>query len=54
MHLITNALAGALIGLEGMLKGTWRLSYRPSTLCCRDRRSGAPCVMAEPKAQGLL
>ena len=54
MSFVTNALAGELFGLEEILDGIWRLSYRRSALCFLDLRSGAPRVMAEPEAEDLL
>jgi hypothetical protein len=54
MSFVTNALAGELVGLEEILDGIWRLSYRRSALCFLDLRSGAPRVMAEPEAEDLL
>ncbi len=48
MSFVTNALAGQLVGLEEILDGIWRLSYRRSGLCLLDLRSGTPRVMAEP------
>jgi transposase InsO family protein len=54
MSFVTNALAGELVGLEEILDGIWRLSYRRSPLCFLDLRSGAPRVMAGPEAEDLL
>jgi hypothetical protein len=54
MSFVTNALAGELVGLEEILDGIWRLSYRRSALCFLDLRSGTPRVMAEPEAEDLL
>ena len=54
MSFVTNALAGELVGLEELLDGIWRLSYRRSALCFLDLWSGAPRVIAEPEAKDLL
>jgi hypothetical protein len=54
MAFITNALAGEMVGLEEIVDGIWRLSYRRSALCFLDLRSGSPRVMAEPEAEDLL
>jgi hypothetical protein len=54
MAFITNALHGELVGLEEILDGMWRLSYRRSALCFLDARSGPPIVMADPEAKELL
>jgi|GEM_PF-1108258 len=54
MPLITNALHGELMGLEEIVDGIWRLSYRRSALCFLDLQSGSPRVMAEPEAEDLL
>lgn len=54
MAFITNALAGEMVGLEEIVDGIWRLSYRRSALCFLDLRSGSPRVMAEPEADDLL
>jgi len=40
MAFITNALHGEVVGLEEIVDGIWRLSYRMSALCFLDVKSG--------------
>jgi len=51
---ISTALAGETVGLEEILDGIWRLSYRRSALCFLDLRSGSPRVLVEPETEDLL
>lgn len=54
MAFITNAPYGELVGLEKIVDGTWRLSFRRSGLCFLDLRPGSPRVIAEPEAEDPL
>jgi len=54
MAFTATALHGELVGLEEILDGIWRLSYRRTTLRFLDLRSRSPRVMAEPEAEELL
>jgi transposase InsO family protein len=51
---ISTALSGEAVGLEEILDGIWRLTYRRSSLCFLDLRSGTLRVMGEPEAEDLV
>jgi hypothetical protein len=54
MFFVRNVLAGELGGLEEILDGIWRLSYRRSPRRFLDLRSGAPRATELPEVEDLL